>query len=33
MSKEYRLHIKTPLWTGDIDSKSDLLQSTGVLVL
>lgn|GEM_PF-4062433 len=33
MSKEYRLHIKTPLWTGDIDSKSDSLRSTGVLVL
>jgi CRISPR-associated protein Cmr1 len=31
MSKEYRLHIKTPLWTGDIDSKSDSLQSTGII--
>ncbi|MCL6500901.1 MAG: type III-B CRISPR module RAMP protein Cmr1 [Candidatus Pacearchaeota archaeon] len=32
MKKEYfNLQIKTPLWTGDIDSKSDLLQSTGII--
>lgn len=25
------LKIKTPIWTGDIDSKSDSLQSTGIM--
>lgn len=25
------LKIKTPIWTGDIDSKSDLLQSSGIM--
>ena len=26
-----KLKIKTPLWTGDIDSRSDLLQPTGII--
>ena len=29
--KPFQLKIRTPLWTGDIDSKSDLLQSTGII--
>ena len=29
--KHISLKIKTPLWTGDVDSKSDLLQSTGII--
>lgn len=31
MKRGYRLKIKTPLWTGDIDTKSDLLQTTGIM--
>lgn len=26
-----KLNLKTPLWTGDIDSKSDLVQTTGII--
>jgi len=26
-----KIKIKTPLWTGDIDSRSDMLQSTGII--
>jgi len=29
--RKMNLKIKTPIWTGDIDSKSDLLQSTGIM--
>lgn len=31
MKKTIQLKIRTPLWTGDIDSKSDLLQSSGII--
>ncbi|HCF37538.1 MAG TPA: type III-B CRISPR module RAMP protein Cmr1, partial [Thermosipho africanus] len=25
------LQIKTPIWTGDVDSKSDIIRSTGIV--
>jgi len=31
MKEPIQLKIRTPLWTGDIDSKSDLLRSTGII--
>ncbi|MBC7332927.1 MAG: type III-B CRISPR module RAMP protein Cmr1, partial [Actinobacteria bacterium] len=31
MKKEYKLQIKTPLWTGDIDTNSNVLQPTGII--
>ena len=31
MRKPIQLKIRTPLWTGDIDSKSYLLQSSGII--
>jgi len=29
--ERYTCEIKTPVWTGDIDSKSDLVKSTGII--